>query len=152
MGRIRRFDHVGITVSDLDAATEFFLALGFEVEGRLAMSGEFVDTVIGIPGSRSEIVMLEMPDGGTKLELSSFSQPAHTAGTPAPMSTEVGLRNICFEVDDLEALLARLTDAGYGLVGGVGQYEQMWRMAYVRGPDGIIVALAERVDGSGDAA
>jgi catechol 2,3-dioxygenase-like lactoylglutathione lyase family enzyme len=145
MPRIRRFDHVGITVADLNAVTEFFVGLGFEVEGGMAMEGEFVDTVIGIPDSRSEIVMLRPPDGGTGLELSSFTQPQHEPGSPNAMSTELGLRNISFEVDDLDAILERLAADGYGLVGGVGQYEQIWRMAYVRGPEGIIVSLAQRI-------
>ncbi len=146
MSGIRRFDHVGITVADLDAVTAFFVGLGFEVEGRMPMEGEFVDTVIGIPDSRSEIVTLLLPDGGTKLELSSFIRPDHETGSPHAMSTELGLRNIAFEVDDLQAIVDRLAADGYGLVGGIGQYEDVWRMAYVRGPEGIIVALAQRID------
>ena len=146
MSPIRRFDHVGITVADLDTVTAFFVALGFEIEGRMSMEGEFVDTVIGIPNSRSEIVMLRLPDGGTGLELSSFIEPNHEPGSPNAMSNELGLRNVMFEVDDLQAILDRLAADGYGLVGGVGQYEDMWRMAYVRGPEGIIVALAQRID------
>lgn len=145
MARIRAFDHVGITVADLGAATAFFETLGFEAEDRMVMEGEFVDTVIGIPGSRSEIVTLRLPGGGTALELSSFVHPEHQHGSPAPMSTEIGLRNICFEVEDLHGLLDRLAQAGYGLVGGIGEWEGAWRMTYVRGPEGIIVALAERL-------
>jgi catechol 2,3-dioxygenase-like lactoylglutathione lyase family enzyme len=146
MSSIRRFDHVGITVADLDAAIAFFVGLGLELEGRMFMEGEFVDTVIGIPDSRSEIAMLRAPDGGTGLELSSFVRPDHKAGSPGAMSNELGLRNVAFEVDDLQAVVDRLTAEGYRLVGGVGQYEDMWRMTYVRGPEGIIVALAERID------
>jgi catechol 2,3-dioxygenase-like lactoylglutathione lyase family enzyme len=112
----------------------------------MVMEGEFVDTVIGIPNSRSEILTLRLPDGGTGLELSSFIRPAHEPGSPEAMSTELGLRNIAFEVDDLTAMVDGLAADGYGLVGGIGQYENMWRMAYVRGPEGIIVALAERID------
>lgn len=145
MGQARRMDHVGITVADLEAATAFFVGLGLEVEGRMTMEGEFVDTVIGIPGSRSEIVMLRPPDGGAGVELSSFSRPEHQPGSPAAMSTELGLRNVAFEVDDLPAAVERLAADGYGLVGGLGEYEHAWRMAYVRGPEGIIVALAERI-------
>lgn len=137
---------MGITVADLDKATQFFVRVGLEVEGRMLMEGEFVDTVIGIPNSRSEIVTLRPPGGGTGLELSSFIQPNHQPGSPNAMSTELGLRNVCFEVDNLQAVLDRLAADGYGLVGGVGQYENMWRMAYVRGPEGIIVALAQRID------
>jgi catechol 2,3-dioxygenase-like lactoylglutathione lyase family enzyme len=146
VSRIRSFDHVGITVADLDTAAAFFVGLGLEVEGRMFMEGEFVDTVIGIPNSRSEIVMLRPPDGGTGLELSSFIRPDHEPGSPHAMSTELGLRNVAFEVDDLQAIVDRLAADGYGLVGGIGQYEDMWRMAYVRGPEGIIVALAQRID------
>ena len=146
MATIRRFDHVGITVADLDAVAAFFVGLGFVVEGRMFMEGEFVDTVIGIPNSRSEILTLVPPGGGTNLELSSFVSPDHEPGSPDAMSTELGLRNISFEVDDLQAIVDRLAADGYGLVGGVGQYEDIWRMAYVRGPEGIIVALAQRID------
>ena len=146
MSPIQSFDHVGITVADLDSATAFFVGLGLEVEGRAPMQGEFVDTVIGIPNSRSDIVMLRPPGGGTGLELSTFSTPEHQPGSPHAMSTELGLRNVCFVVDDLQATVDRLAADGYGLVGGVGQYEDMWRMAYVRGPEGIIVALAQRID------
>ena len=143
---IRSFDHVGITVADLDAATAFFVGLGCEIEGRMALEGEFVDVVTGIPDSRSEIVMLRPPGGGTGLELSSFSRPEHQPGSPDAMSTELGIRNVMFEVDDLEAVVERLAADGYGLVGGIGQYEDQWRMTYVRGPEGIIVALAQRLN------
>ena len=146
MSPITRFDHVGITVAQLDSVTAFFVGLGFEVEARMFMEGEFVDTVIGIPNSRSEIVTLRPPDGGTGLELSSFIRPNHEPGSPDAMSTELGLRNVMFEVDDLQAVVDRLATQGYGLVGGIGQYEEIWRMAYLRGPEGIIVALAQRID------
>jgi catechol 2,3-dioxygenase-like lactoylglutathione lyase family enzyme len=146
MPAIRRFDHVGITVSDLDTAAAFFVGLGLEIEGRMVMEGEFVDVVIGIPNSRSEIVMLRPPGGGTGLELSSFIEPHHQPGSPDAMSTELGLRNVMFEVTDLDGVVGRVAADGYRLVGGIGRYEDMWRMAYVRGPDGIIVALAERID------
>ena len=145
MSQVRRFDHVGITVADLDVVTAFFVGLGLEVEGRMFIEGEFVDTVIGIPGSRSEIVMLRPPDGGTRLELSSFARPDHLPGSPAAPANELGLRNVAFEVHDLHAAVDRAAADGYGLVGGIGEYEGSWRMAYVRGPEGIIVSLAERI-------
>jgi catechol 2,3-dioxygenase-like lactoylglutathione lyase family enzyme len=145
MSHLRRFDHVGITVADLDAVTGFFVGLGLEVEGRTFVEGEFLDTVSGIPDSRTEIVMLRPTDGGTGLELSSYVRPDHHQGSPAAMSNELGLRNVSFEVDDLQAAVDRLAADGYGLVGGVGEYERSWRMAYVRGPEGIIVSLAERI-------
>src|SRR6059058_5200639 len=130
MASIQRFDHVGITVADLDAAVAFFVGLGLEVEGRMHMEGEFVDTVIGIPDSRSEIVMLRPPGDGSGLEISSFTHPEHKPGSPAAMSNELGLRNVAFQVDDLRAIVDRLAAEGYGLVGGIGQYENMWLMAY----------------------
>jgi catechol 2,3-dioxygenase-like lactoylglutathione lyase family enzyme len=121
MSHARRFDHVGITVADLDTVTAFFVGLGLEVEGRM-----FVE-------------------GGTGLELSSFVRPHHEPGSPAAMANELGLRNVSFEVNDLQAAVDQLAADGYGLVGGIGEYEHVWRMAYVRGPEGIIVSLAERI-------
>ncbi len=145
MAELRAFDHVGITVADLDAATAFFVGLGWEVEGRTFVEGEFIDTVCGIPDSRTEIVMLRPPGGGTGLELSRFVRPAHHPGSPTAMANELGLRSVAFEVTDLRATVDRLAGDGYGLVGGVGRYENAWLMAYVRGPEGILVALAERL-------
>lgn len=145
MPHVRRFDHVGITVADLEAVTAFLVGLGLEVEGRMFIEGDFLDTVIGIPGSRTEIVMLRPPDGGTGLELSSFVRPDHLPGSPSAPANELGLRNVAFEVNDLTAAVDWAATSGYGLVGGIGQYEDVWRMAYVRGPEGIIVSLAERI-------
>src|SRR5258705_7657629 len=107
MSQLRAFDHVGITVTDLDAAAAFFVGLGLEVEGRTFVEGEFLDTVCGIPDSRTEIVMLRPPDGGTSLELSSFIRPGHALGSPAAMANELGLRSVAFEVDDLHAIIER---------------------------------------------
>jgi catechol 2,3-dioxygenase-like lactoylglutathione lyase family enzyme len=147
MSPLRRFDHVGITVRDLDAVTDFFVGLGFEIEGRTVLEGEFLDTVVGIPHARTEMVVLRPPGGGTGLELSRFLHPDPGSGsTPEPLPTELGLRNVTFEVDDLTTVLDRLTAAGHGLVGGVAQYEGSWRMASVRGPEGFIVNLAQRID------
>src|SRR3954452_13476450 len=145
MSHVPRFDHVGITVADLDAVTAFFVGLGLEVEGRMFVEGEFLDTVCGIPDSRTEIVMLRPPGGGTALELATFVRPAHTPGSPAAMANELGIRNVCLEITDLPAVVDRLAADGYGLVGGVGRHEDVWLMAYVRGPDGIVVSLAERI-------
>jgi catechol 2,3-dioxygenase-like lactoylglutathione lyase family enzyme len=145
MAHVRRFDHIGITVADLDAATAFFVMLGLEVEGTGSVQGEFVDTVCGIPGAHCEIAMLRPPDGGSRLELSSFVTPAHAPGSPSAMANEVGLRNVSFEVGDLDAALGAVAANGYGLGAGVGQYEDSVRMAYVRGPEGIVVSLFEQL-------
>jgi catechol 2,3-dioxygenase-like lactoylglutathione lyase family enzyme len=145
VARIQRFDHIGITVADLEKATAFFVGLGCEVEGRAFVDGEFIDTVIAIPESRTEIVMLRPPGGGTGLELSSFVRPDPEPGSPNAMANELGLRSLGFQVDDIEAVVERLAADGYGLVGGIGEYEGIWRQAYVRGPEGIIVSVAERI-------
>jgi catechol 2,3-dioxygenase-like lactoylglutathione lyase family enzyme len=145
MSSVRSFDHVGITVNDLDAVTAFFVGLGFEIEGRAPMEGEFLDTVVGMPNSRTEIVMLRPPGGGTGLEVARFIRPASVPGSQDASENEVGLRNLGFEVDDLDAILERIAADGYRPIGGVGEWEGIWRMAHVRGPEGIILALAERI-------
>lgn len=145
MAHIRRFDHIGVTVADLDLVTDFFVALGLEVEGRMFVEGEFLDTVCGIPDSRTEIVMLKPPDAGTRLELARFVRPDSVPGSPDAMANELGLRNVAFEVDDLQSAVDWASAEGYGLVGGIGEYEGEWRMAYIRGPEGLIVSLAQRI-------
>jgi catechol 2,3-dioxygenase-like lactoylglutathione lyase family enzyme len=145
MSHVRRFDHVGITVADLDVVTAFFVGLGLEVEGRTFVEGEFLDTVCGIPDSRTEIVMLKSPDGAARLELASFVRPQSVPGSPNAMANQLGLRNVSFEVNDVQAAVDWAASEGYGLVGGIGEYEGAWRMAYVRGPEGVIVSLAERI-------
>ncbi|MGO2052286.1 VOC family protein [Glutamicibacter sp. 287] len=146
MPRIKKFDHVGITVADLDAVTEFFVSLGMHVAGRVdGMEGEFLETVCGIPGSRTDVVMLLAEDGATGIELSSFERPDHGPGLPEAMANELGIRNVAFEVEDLRGMVAGLQAEGYELVGGIGEYQGSWQMAYVRGPEGILVALAQPI-------
>ncbi|HTW18525.1 MAG TPA: VOC family protein [Nocardioides sp.] len=145
MTHVRRFDHVGITVADLDAAKAFFVGLGLEVEGTGSVQGEFIDTVCGLQGAHCEIVMLRPPDGGARLELARFVTPDHVPGSPAAMANELGLRNVSFEVGDLQAAVDAVAADGYGLVGGIGEYEGSVRMAYVRGPEGIVVSLFEQL-------
>ena len=113
MPAITRFAHVGVTVADLARATEFFVALGLEVEGRTFVEGEFIDTVTGIPGARSEIVMLRVPGPDARVELASFSYPDHLPGPPGAPANELGRRSLAFEVDDLDA-----AGAGAALVKG----------------------------------
>jgi catechol 2,3-dioxygenase-like lactoylglutathione lyase family enzyme len=145
MSHIKRFDHVGVTVADLDSAAAFFVGLGLEVEGRTFVEGEFLDTVCGIPNSRTEIVMLRARGDGGRLELARFLRPDSVPGSPVAMANELGLRNVAFEVDDLQAAVEWAATEGYGLVGGIGEYEGTWRMAYVRGPEGIVVSLFEHI-------
>jgi catechol 2,3-dioxygenase-like lactoylglutathione lyase family enzyme len=140
-----RLDHIGITVADLDLVSEFFLTLGLEVQGRMFLEGEFLDTVCGIPNSRTEILMLQVPGGEVTLELARFVRPDHLPGSPTAPSNELGLRNVCFQVGDLQAAVDRAAADGYGLVGGIGEYEGTWKMAYIRGPEGLIVSLSEAI-------
>lgn len=145
MSHISRFDHVGITVADLELVTAFFVRLGLEVEGTGSVKGEFVETVCGIPGAHCEITMLRPPGGGSRLELASFITPDHVPGSPTAMANELGLRNVSFEVSDLDAAVDAVARDGYGLVAGIGEYENSVRMAYVRGPEGITVSLFEQI-------
>ena len=139
-----RFDHVGITVLDLDAAITFFTGLGLEPESEVqVIEGEFVSTVVGLPDVRVENVVLRPPGGGAGVELSRFLHPLDGREPQALPASAPGLCNVCFEVDDLRSTVDRLAAEGHPMVGDVGQYEEMWLMAYVRGPEGIIVSLAE---------
>ncbi|MGC4110144.1 MAG: VOC family protein [Nocardioides sp.] len=140
-----RLDHIGVTVADLDLVSSFFLSLGLEVEGRMFVEGEFLDTVCGIDDARTEVMMLTVPGGEVRLELARFVRPDHLPGSPSAPSNELGLRNVCFQVDDLQATVDRAAADGYGLVGGIGEYEGIWKMAYIRGPEGLIVSVSERI-------
>ncbi len=139
-------DNVGVVVDDLDAAVAFFIELGLELEGDAAVEGLWVDRVVGLDDVRADIAMVRTPDGHGRLELTKFHRPtAISAGQNAPANT-LGIRRIMFAVDDIEAVLARLQAHGGALVGELGQYEDSYRLCYVRGPEGIIVALAEQLN------
>jgi catechol 2,3-dioxygenase-like lactoylglutathione lyase family enzyme len=142
---IRHMEHVGIVVDDLEAATAFFVELGFEREGGGSVDGEWVDRVVGLEGVHTEFAILATPDGQGKLELIRFrSPPARGEEHAAPANTR-GIRHIAFVVDDLDDVLARLRGHGAELVGHVERYGDIFRLCYVRGPEGIIVELAERL-------
>jgi len=146
MGRIKRFDHIGVTVADLDEVTNFFVALGLKVDGRAdGLEGDFLETVSGVPDSRTNIVMLKAPGSDVGIELSSFEKPAHGPGQPDAMANDIGLRSLAFEVDNLRETVDELEKQGYGLIGGIGEYEGVWTMAYIRGPEGLIIALAQHL-------
>ena len=136
-------DHVVVVVDDLEAATSFFAELGMEREGGMPVEGSWVDRVNGIDGIRVDVVMMRAPDGG-RLELTKFRAPALVRAEPAsaPPNT-LGLRSVMFEVDGLDDTIARLRAHGAELIGEVAQYEDMYRLCYLRGPAGIIVALSE---------
>jgi len=142
---LQRMDHVGVVVDDLGAATAFFLELGLELEGEAAVEGRWVDRVAGLGDVRADIAMVRTPDGHGRLELTKYHTP--TAVSPAPNAppNTLGIRLIMFAVDDIEDVIARLHPHGAELVGEVAQYEDSYRLCYVRGPAGIIVALAEQL-------
>ena len=142
---IQRMDHVGIVVEDLAAATAFFVELGLKLQGEGSVEGGWVDRVVGLEGVRSEIVMLETPDGHGRLELSKFHAPSGPGGDRHAPANAPGIRHVTFEVDDLDAVLTGLRAHGAELVGEVERYEDIYRLCYVRGPEGIIVELAERL-------
>ena len=141
-----RMDNVLIVVEDLQPVVEFFEEIGLEVEGRATNEGPWVDKVIGLEGASSDIVMLRPPDGHGGVELSKFHAPPAIVSEPAnaPVNT-VGLRRIMFGVDDLDDLVARLRARGAELVGEIAQYEDVYRLCFMRGPEGIIVGLAQRL-------
>jgi len=143
---IRRMDHVGIVVDDLAAAVAFFVELGLELQVEMPVEGRWVDRVVGLDGVRVDIAMMRTPDGHGRLELTKFHTPAAVSAEPknAPANT-LGIRRIMFAVDDIEDVVARLRAHGAELVGEVAQYEDRYRLCYVRGPEGIIVALAEQL-------
>lgn len=137
--------HAGMTVTDLTASVAFFEALGMELEGEAHMEGPFVDGVIGLHGSRSDIAMLRTPDGRYRIELSEFQAPdAIDGGARGPINA-LGLRHLAFFVDDLDATLTRLKPHGAELVGSVERYEDVVRVVYVRGPEGVLVELGEHL-------
>jgi catechol 2,3-dioxygenase-like lactoylglutathione lyase family enzyme len=141
---ILRMDNVLIVVEDLEAAIAFFVELGMELEGRMQIEGDWADRVIGIDGARDEIATLRTPDGHGRLELTQFQTPAAVGPKPGDLPVNaLGYRRVMFAVDDLDDVLSRIRKHGAELVRDVVQYEDAYRLCYVRGPEGLIVGLAE---------
>ena len=144
---IQRMDNVGIVVEDLDAAIAFFTELGMQQEGKAQIEGLWADRTVGLDGVRSHIAMMRTPDGHSKLELTKYHTPAAIDARPHnPPPNTLGLHRVMFAVDTIEDVVARLRTHGAELVGELAQYEDSYRLCYVRGPDGIIVALAEQLN------
>jgi catechol 2,3-dioxygenase-like lactoylglutathione lyase family enzyme len=143
---IKRMDNIGIIVDDLKAAIDFFSELGLELEGQQPVEGRWVDQVIGLEGVRVDMAMMRIPDGQGRIELSKFHTPAAISSEPknAPVNT-LGIRRIMFAVEDVDEVLARLQAHGAELVGEMVQYEDKYRLCYVRGPEGILIALAQQL-------
>ena len=143
---LERMDNVLIVVEDLEAAKAFFVELGMELEGEMPLEGRWVDLVVGLENVRCEIAVMRTPDGHGRVELTRFHAPAAVRAEPknAPVNT-LGIRRIMFAVDNIEDVAARLRARGAELVGEVAQYQNMYRLCYIRGPEGIIIALAEQL-------
>ncbi len=143
---IQRMDHVGVVVDDLEAAIAFFVELGMELDGGTTpVEGDWVDRVVGLDEVRVEIAFVRTPDGYGRLELTKFHNPTATTAEPNAPANTFGLRRIMFAIDDIDDVVARMRAHGAELVGEVAQYEDLYRLCYLRGPDGIIVALAEQL-------
>jgi catechol 2,3-dioxygenase-like lactoylglutathione lyase family enzyme len=143
---LKRMDNVLIVVDDLEAAKAFFVELGMQLEGETPVEGRWVDQVVGLENVRAEIAMMRTPDGHGRVELTKFHTPAAVRTEPksAPANA-LGIRRIMFAVDNVKDVLARLRAHGAELVGDVAQYEDMYRLCFIRGPEGIIIGLAEQL-------
>jgi catechol 2,3-dioxygenase-like lactoylglutathione lyase family enzyme len=143
---LKRMDNILIVVDDLEAVKAFFLELGMELEGQAAVEGPWVDLIVGLKNVRCDIATMRTPDGHGRIELDKFHTPAAIRVEPenAPVNT-LGIRRIMFAVDEIDDVVARLRSHGAELLGELVQYEDQYRLCYIRGPEGIIVALAEKL-------
>ena len=142
---IKRMDNVGIVVEDIDAAVEFFTELGLELEGRAPIEGDWADGVTGLRDMRVEIAMMRTPDGHSRLEISRFLAPPVVADHRTAPVNALGYLRVMFAVENLDDTLARLAKLGAKVVGEVVQYEQIYRLCYIRGPEGILIGLSEEL-------
>jgi len=142
---VKRMDNVGIVVKDLDASIEFFTELGLIPEGRTPIEGEWAGRVTGVHGQRVEIAMMRTPDGHSRLELSRFDAPAIASDHRTAPVNSLGYLRVMFAVEDLDDTLARLSKLGATVVDEVVNYEGIYRLCYIRGPEGILIGLAEQL-------
>ena len=143
---IQRMDHVSVVVDDLEAAIAFFVELGMELEGETTVEGPWVDRVVGLDDVRADIALMRTPDGHGKVELTKYHRPAAVKSEPANApANALGIRRIMFTVDDIDDVVARLRSHGAELVGEIAQYEDIYRLCFLRGPEGIIIGLAEKL-------
>lgn len=144
--KIHRIDHVGIIVNDLSAATAFFLELGLEVLGKGELEGELLNTVTGLNDAKTELVMLGAPDGQTELELVKYHRASDENGIPPNAANTLGIRHIAFAVEDIDAIVAKLKKNGTEFFSEIQNYEGIYKLCYVHGPEGIILELAEKIN------
>lgn len=144
--KVHRIDHVGIIVKDLAAAKAFFLDLGLEMMGEGEVAGEWAERIIGLQNVKSDVIMMRTPDGEMKIELSQFHSPIDENGIQRSLANTLGIRHITFVVDEVEAIVAKLAKHGAELVGEIQTYENEYKVCYIRGPEGIILELAEELE------
>ncbi len=143
---LQRMDNVLIVVEDLEAAKAFFAELGMELVGETQVEGPWADRVVGLEGVRTDIAMMQTPDGHGRVELSKFHTPPAIKAEPEnPPANTLGIRRIMFTVDDLDDVVARLRNYGAELVDEIAQYEDLYRLCFMRGPEGIVIGLAEEL-------
>jgi len=143
--KVKHVDHLGINVDDLEAAKTFFTELGFTLVGEATMQGELVERVIGLMNVKDDLVMLQAPDGQFNLELVKFHRPVDEAGVQPSSPNTLGLRHLCFEVENLDEIVTNIQQKGHKLVGKIQTYENVWKLCYVRGPESVIIELVEQL-------
>ncbi len=143
--KIHRIDHVGINVLDLSAARAFFVDLGMEVQGEGELEGEWLDEIVGLKDVKTAYVFLRTPEGETNLELIRYYRPTDQDGIRKPLANTPGIRHIALAVDDIEAIVAKLKKNGTEIFSEVKNYEDTYKLCYIRGPEGIILELAEKI-------
>ncbi|OZB95440.1 VOC family protein [Paenibacillus sp. XY044] len=144
--KFNRIDHVGINVNDLPAAKAFFLDFGLEVKGEWEMEGELLEQVVGLNGAKTACVALGMPDGDTWIELVKYYSPSDEQDVRKSFANTLGIRHIAIAVEDVEAIVAKLKAKGTEIFSEIQQYENIYKLCYVRGPEGIILELAEKLN------
>jgi catechol 2,3-dioxygenase-like lactoylglutathione lyase family enzyme len=144
--KISKIDHVGIIVNDLSAAKAFFLDLGLEVQGEGELEGKWLDQIVGLDDVKTAYVFLQMPDGQANLELIKYYRPSDENEFQQPLANTLGIRHIAFVVEDIEAVVAKLKTKGQEIFGEIQSYEESYKLCYVRGPEGIILELAEQIE------
>lgn len=137
------FDHVGIVVDDLEITAAFFTGLGFTRDDLGTATGRWVDQVVGLEGTVEEIILISAPDGSGHIELTKFHAPEPVGATDESPANQLGLRHLAYRVADVNTTVARAHELGYSLVGGVADYQDLFRLAYIRGPEGLILELTE---------
>ncbi|RCW73088.1 VOC family protein [Saliterribacillus persicus] len=143
--KIQRIDHVGIIVNDLPAAKDFFLDFGLELMGEAEVEGEWVERIIGLEDVKEDVVMLRTPDGEATIELVKFHTPSDENGIQHPLANTLGIRHIAFAVEGMEAIVAKMKKKGAELIGEIQNYKNTYKLCYCRGPEGIILELAEKI-------